>query len=534
MVITLGQRANIRRLRAGVGATVAIGLSAAAIGLAAAFGVTRVSTAVIIVAALVLGGLFTAIILGRWYLGLILVFIEAPFDDLIRRFVYFGRQVPHLDPIHLVAEFMVFSVALGIVLDGIVHRRVGAAPRQRKLLLLATSLYFAYLVVQIFNPLNGNILIGAQGFVSIGYYILLLFVAPRVIRTPQALRLLLTVSVLCATLVALYGIFQHVRGLTPQDKFELQRLELLIGKRSYLYYGSEVRVFSTLGTYSACASYLCVNFIIATYLLLRGSPRIRLLAATAMPLMALCLLWTYSRTNWLGASVGVMLVFALLRPWRPQQKAFFLAFLLLLGIALFGLLGQLGQSSIAMGNPVLQRFGQLTNGEGETSLSQRVSELGYIVRYSRYNPLGAGVGANLPNTAGNTGAAKVANVNNDNYYFLLLFEIGYPGLALFLVLSLGFVVVGLKNHQRARYRDVKGLGAVLVTIVITLLFLSLGEPFLQFGGTVEYFWLAAGLLISLPEMDACALREAAAQPGGISASGGDVPARVVVGAGRAQ
>lgn len=533
MAITLGQRTSSRRLRAGLAAA-AIGVAAAAIGLAAAFGVTRVSTAVIIVAALLLGGLFTAIILGRWYLGLVLVFIEAPFDDFIRRIVYFGRQIPHLDPIHLVAEFLVFSLVLGLVLEGVVRRRRGlAVSRPRSLLWLAVAVYFLYLVVQIFNPLNGNVLIGAQGFVSIGYYVLLFLVAARVLRTPQQLRRLLLVSVACATVVALYGIFQHLHGLTPQDKFELDRLQALIGKRNFLYYGNEVRVFSTLGTYSACAGYLCLNVVIATYFLLRGPRRVRLFLVLAMPLMALCLLWTYSRTNWLGVTVGVVLLVALSRPWGPRQKAVLVAFLLLLGIALYGLLGQLGQSSVAVGNPVLQRFGQLTNGQGETSLSQRVAEVGFIVQYVQQNPLGAGVGANLPNTAGNTGAAKLTNVNNDNYYTLLLFEIGYPGLAMFIALAISLVIVGLRNQQRARDRDVQGLGAVLATILIVLLFISLGEPFLNFGGIVEYFWLSAGVLVTLPAVDERAVRAKAGRRGDAPESGAHAPLAAVAGAGRA-
>lgn len=494
--------------------TLAVIICAAAIGLAGAYTVTRASTAVIIILGLLLVGIFIAIMLGRWYLGVFLIFIYAPFEDLFRRTIYFGRQIPHLDPVHLVQEFLLLSVLIGILLHDIIGKRhEGMRALTPTPLNTTIGLYFAYLVVQIFNPVNNNISIGAQGFIQIGFYVLFYFVAARVVSTPGQLRQLLLASLACGAVVGLYGMYQHIHGLSPQDQFELHRLATLVGKQSaqsFLYYGSEVRVFSTLGSYTACAAYMCVNLIIAVYFALRGSLWTRLFALASIIPMALCLLYTYSRTNWLGAVAGIVLLCALMPRWPLRQKALLLLFLVLLGGALFGVIGQIGQTALAAGNPVLQRFSQLTNGQGQYSAGQRIKELGFIVQFVEQHPAGAGVGADLPNTAGNVGSAKLADVHQDTYYALLLFEIGYIGLIAFLLIAVAILRIGLINDEQARDDEVHMLGALLVTIVCVLLLISLGEPYLDMAPIPSYFWLAGGLLVSLRAMDMRALTTRAA------------------------
>lgn len=514
MGIALSRALHARRLSGWLGLSLAVVLLAAAIGLAGAYAVSRTSTAVLIILSLLLAGLFTVIILGRWYLGAIVVLVYAPFEDLFRRIIYFGHQIPHLDPVHLVQEFMLFSVVVGILLQEVVRRHEGwAALRRPSAFTLLLLFYLAYLFVQIFNPRNGDVRLGAQGFIELGYYILWFFVIQRIIHEPGQLRTLLIISLSCAVAVAGYGIFQHFHGLTPYDAFELHRLQILIGKQSsttFLYYGTEIRVFSTMGTYTACAAYLCINFLIAVYLLVRGSRRMRLFALGAMFVMGMCLLYTYSRTNWLGVTAGTVLLITLMRRWTPQQKIVLLGFLLLLGASLYGVMGQIGQSSVAVGNPVLQRFAQLTNGQGQASARERVAELGYIFSFTSQNPLGAGAGANIPGGAGSVGGAKVADVHNDSYYPLLLFEVGYPGLLLFLVIALGIVGSGLRQLERVRTREVHAVGALMVTIVVTLLVTSLGEPYLSMGPIPTYFWLAAGVAVKLLVLDGRVLRARAA------------------------
>ena len=131
MGIALSRALHARRLSGWLGLSLAVVLLAAAIGLAGAYAVSRTSTAVLIILSLLLAGLFTVIILGRWYLGAIVVLVYAPFEDLFRRIIYFGHQIPHLDPVHLVQEFMLFSVVVGILLQEVVRRHEGWAALRR-------------------------------------------------------------------------------------------------------------------------------------------------------------------------------------------------------------------------------------------------------------------------------------------------------------------------------------------------------------------------------------------------------------------
>ncbi|MFI5271433.1 MAG: O-antigen ligase family protein [Ktedonobacterales bacterium] len=518
MTITLREPSRTQRIGRNIGFSAAVIALAAAVGLASAFIVTKTSTAMLIILGIALASLFMMIILGRWYLGLFLLFAYIPFEDLFRRVVYFGRQEPHLDPIHLVREFLLASLVAGIMLAAVIRSErlpaiKGRLPRNGVVLLVA--IYMGYSVVQIFNPINNSVSIGLQGFVEVGFFILLFFVASYVLRSWQDIHRLVVLSVATGIPVGLYGIYQHVHGLDVYDKFALMRLQLLLGKTgtsNYLYYGTEPRVFSTFGSYEACAAFLCLNLVLAAYLVMRGSPWVRVMALTAVPIMGLCLLYTYSRTNWLGAVGGIALLVVLTRRWQPRQKALSLVFLLLFAVATFGLAGQLGQTSVGTGNPVLQRFTETTTGEGEFSVSQRVKALGFLISYVNQNPLGAGLGANLPSTPGSTGAAKLGNTKQDNYYALLLFELGYPGVLLFLVVAGAMVVTGLRNAARCRDRDVRALGYTLVTGQITLLMISLGEAFLNDGPMPMYFWLFGGVLVlALPRMDLRAQTRRAAE-----------------------
>jgi hypothetical protein len=125
-------------------------------------------------------------------------------------------------------------------------------------------------------------------------------------------------------------------------------------------------------------------------------------------------------------------------------------------------------------------------------------------------------------------------VRNDSYYPLLLFEIGYPGLLLFLAIALGIVATGLRQLERVRTREVHGLGALMLTIVCMLLATSLGEPYLNMAPIPTYFWLAAGVAVSLLALDRrVLLGRVAALPGALEldAAGAGVAAAPPVGAG---
>lgn len=131
-------------------------------------------------------------------------------------------------------------------------------------------------------------------------FVLSYYLAVNAVRTKRQLFALITAMLFAGVGVALYGIYQHIFGFaegttwTDTDMFE----------------DIATRVISTFGNPNVLGEYLLLLIPIgAGYILARPSAFNKFISLGVTALLSLCMVYTYSRGNWIGLMVAIALFF---------------------------------------------------------------------------------------------------------------------------------------------------------------------------------------------------------------------------------
>jgi|GEM_PF-4209946 hypothetical protein len=480
----------------------AVVIIALLLGYVGPYFITKPSTVAIVVVGLALIGVFGVILAGHYFLGLCLFIIAIPTEDYVRRIVYNGRPYPHLDPIHLIVEALVACVVGGLILRAVFTK---TRPQTRGLAWFPALaiFYLAYLIIQIINPAS-VITASLQGFIQLGYYIVVFLAVPFVIKDERQVRILLWITVVCAGISGAYGVFQHFH-MPPWDKWELQRMEEVVrmgGKNNYLFMGNSPRAFSSFGSYESFGGYEVINICFG-WMVMWVSRRwyLKVIAFLLTIAMVSGLMFTYSRSCWTGAVFDVILLTVLLLRTNWFNRVIVAISLVAVAIVAFIVLAYLSTTPLADNNLVLQRIAQTVNGNGIHSIEDRQTETQALVQYTNQHPLGAGEGAAVPAQNGTAGPQVNGKANTDDYFHGLMFAIGYPGLALFLLVTIVALILGLRYFLTVRSPYLRALMATCVVIILSVMLIDGGEPFLFFDGVPQLYWLVLGLIYIAPRLD---------------------------------
>ncbi len=219
----------------------------------------------------------------------------------------------------------------------------------------------------------------------------------------------------------------------------------------------KVRVFSTLVNPNILAGYLVlVCAYAAAFFSAAQNKRLRAFFAAAGVLAALCLLYTYSRGNWL-AFIAVLFAFCGLFCRRA-----------LLPVLAGGALGL-----VLGGRAVLQRFASIASGE-DTSVALRFAYLKSTKWIIEEFPLGVGwYGYRFvyPDYNYYLADTSVIMYHCHNIFLNVLAELGWHGLAVFLIVWWGiFLRTGwqLAHAGRNIWLRAMGRGYVLAAVGIAV------------------------------------------------------------------
>ncbi len=190
------------------------------------------------------------------------------------------------------------------------------------------------------------------------------------------------------------------------------------------------RIMSTLRDPNSFGSYVIIIFSIAlAYLLTTKNRELKKMAGGIVALSLLCLLFTFSRSAWIGAVVTAAVLLGLFYKHKKQIKVG-KKLIASVAIALLVLIGGLyaARDTYFVQNVILHAD-ESTVLEDPNQLRIRFWQ--ESLEAAGDNPLGYG-----PGTAG---LASIRNdvqgtVLNENYYFQILHEVGVIGLALFLAI----------------------------------------------------------------------------------------------------
>jgi len=305
-----------------------------------------------------------------------------------------------------------------------------------------------------------------EGFRAVYQYILALAAGFSLLDSREDAERVLKILTVVAGLVGLYGCWQWVTA-APVPASWCDASE-----------GVCRRAYSIVQSPNVLGSYMVLMSPVAMALTVRDKTRMRWVWAAIALILLAALVFAGSRGAWLAfaGSIGLMVMLI--------DRRLFLAFLAAAVLA------------AAFVPQISSRFGHLFSAE----YIEKSSNDGRIARWlnaydlMRHEPV---LGMGLGRYGGAVGQRNFGTIYVDSYYFKTLAEMGLLGLTVYLWLMAALFRSGFRVWRSQRGGPFWLYGGVLAGLLGVILHNAVENIFeVPFMNT--YFWLLAGLLLSVP------------------------------------
>jgi O-antigen ligase len=267
-----------------------------------------------------------------------------------------------------------------------------------------------------------------------------------------------------------------------------------------------LRPWGTLGAPGTFADVLVVTLIVNA-MVKRPLPWLR---ALGIVICLTALLITLVRADWLALIVGlsVLLVIA------PRRKAFFTtaALVIAIGAAVFGLSSAFVPEADTAIQRVTDRFSTFDDLGGDLSAQARQHEIDVGLQAAIENPFGAGLGQFGPAGWLNPKIGNGNVINMDCGYLMRFIEMGYLGVAGYVVTLIGTIVVVLRGWAQARNnRRTNAMAVAAVSLAVQTVFLFMDtatDTHASIDGLLFWTFVALGFRAVSPSLTEVAGRVA--------------------------
>ena len=315
--------------------------------------------------------------------------------------------------------------------------------------------------------------IAVAGYRAVVQYMLWFFVLTRIIREDGDVDTFVLVMTAIGVVTALHGIFQYIVGVEIPESWT-----------THTEVGVRTRVFSIIGSPNIMGSFMVMTAPLAASYAYRAKTLAgRATAWCAVGAIGLACLLTFSRGAWMGFAVMVA-AFAWLR-----DKRLFALIALALGFAVMipdvvNRITFLFTEDFAYASKFGGRAGRARDG---LRLLRSANEM-----------LGYGLGRF-------GGAVAMQNQTNpdityfymDNYYLKTLVEMGYIGLAGYVVLLAATIFTGLRAVYRTKGTQWSAVTCALLAGMAGVLTHCFTENIFEVPYMNAYFWGMAAVLVWL-------------------------------------
>lgn len=423
----------------------------------------------------------------RWpKVGVYYLFCLPLFISLFRRMYYLISERPTLDYLMLISDGVMGGLIVALILLWILNKE-----RSRDLLSVLVVAYTLLLFLKVFVGAQNGIMEGLYGFKFNGLYVFFYFAGSYVLTSLKETKAVMAWASWLLFLTALYGIKQILFGFTDFEQKWMDSITF-----TTLRIDGIVRPFSTYVSPAAMSDGMVLMLALGGYWIMS---RARLSVPFGLLLIGACispLLIASVRTSWLAAGAGVFFYLIFLRMGNKWIKAGFILAMLAIAVGYVAKGGgESGSGSFHRNATISARLNSkgpnltesmiknrtaaLANPLQEYSVQKRMETWAGILYASYFYPFGKGQGT--------TGYAH-------SYYFLVLGEIGYPGLFCFLAIVIiafyrGFVILG--RNPGAEERE---LSRLLLTILFLLSVLNLTGTHLHTPPGDIFFWFSLGCI----------------------------------------
>lgn len=369
--------------------------------------------------------------------GVYILLIFLPFMYFLRRQVLHFQEFAQRDPILLFPPLVTIAIFLGIVV--FYNRRLYAYFRRSALLKAVLGLLVLF-TLQIFNPLQGNILVGVAG--AIYFIIPVLWVSMGLLLDATDMRRIIALLMIIGTVTALYGIYQGVFGFSEVERYELE------SKGFYKVLGTRERAVSTFAGLGDFSVYLCTAGFLAFAHYWRN--KVNLLYLGILGIIALAMLTAASRTSILVLLFSI-LTFLTLYGRRLSQILTRGFFLVIIVGSLYGYLYTFSPEEIfdryRSSNPfIVHTVAGVTQPTQESTFKKRLWTWAYVVGPGlQQQPFGRGLGSTT------TAATKFSGGERftvDSYFFEIIYGSGPLAAVLFTAIVYCFFRDGLRLTLR--------------------------------------------------------------------------------------
>ena len=418
--------------------------------------------------------------------GVYYLFCLPLYIPMFRRMYYMVSERPTLDYLMLISDGVMGGLIMALMLLWILNKE-----RSKDILSALVVFYFFLLLIKVFVGSQNGLQEGLYGFKFNGLYVFFFFAGSYVLTEFKETRKVYTWASWLLFITAMYAVKQILFGFSGFEQKWLDSITF-----TTLRIDGVVRPFSTYVSPAAMSDGMVLLLISGLYWLMSKGKLsapfgLLLMGASVAPLLIASV-----RTNWLAAGAGFFFYLVFLR-LRNKWMKIAIVTVMVGGIVGYSAKGGGGggggsfQQNAAISvrlnakSPTLtesmikNRTAALANPLQEYSVQKRMETWAGIIYMSKLYPLGKGQGT--------TGYAH-------SYYFLVLGEIGYPGVLCFLAILIVGFYRGMKVIAHARDPEKVEYSRLLVTIVFMITVLNLTGTHLHTPPGDIFFWFSLGCL----------------------------------------
>lgn len=415
--------------------------------------------------------------------GVYYLFCLPLYISLFRRMYYLVSERPALDYLMLISDGVMGGLIVALILLWILNKE-----RSRDLLSAFIVFYTVLLFIKVFVGSELDIQESLYGFKFNGLYVFFYFAGSYILTSFKETKTVMAWASWLLFFTALYGIRQILFGFTDFEQKWMDSITF-----TTLRIDGIVRPFSTYVSPAAMSDGMVLMLAAGGYWIMRRGRHNILFGILLIGTCLAPLLIASVRTNWLAAAAGIFFYLIFLRLKNKWAKIALIALMAgsIVGYAVKGGSGAGFQRNGALSarlnskgpslteSMISNRTAALANPLQEYSVQKRMETWMGIIYTSFYFPFGKGQGT--------TGYAH-------SYYFLVLGEIGYPGLICFLIILVLACYRGISVIATSKDEETRELCRLLMTIVFMLTVLNLTGTHLHTPPGDIFFWFSLGCI----------------------------------------
>lgn len=367
-------------------------------------------------------------------------------------------------------------------------RREKRGALMKTLVSIMLIVYFAYFVIQAFNPNVPNIGGWQVPFRRLIICIMIYYISYTLLDTPDKLRFFFKFWIIFSFAAGAYGCYQQWFGYLPM---EMRYIRAIPGAYDLLYQGGNLRKFSFLAD---VVTFGILSGSMAIFTLLMGLNEQKKRKRYVLFFMSLIMLLGMAYSGTRTTNILLPAAIALYGIINIQNKVTLIAVFVAILTAMFILFAPIHD------NATINRI-RTTFDSKDASLNVRDQNRHYIQPYIYSHPIGGGL-----STVGEPGKMlypghPLAGFPADSYLLRAALEIGWIGLAISLLFNLCFLYQGIYYFFRMQNTEYKKYMVVILATLFPVIVTQYSQETIgQLPGAI-FFFSCLSLTTRIKEFD---------------------------------